>query len=177
MVEGIIVLPVFVLLLAAMMYFGHAYRAKLDASVQARSCAWAYSLAGCVGKADLPEGCEVERIGDGDDAFESIEDNHQMGSESLAAFGRKGANGSPVDGALAGASSIGRALTGLREGVRSTPTRSVVIPSILGGGTRSVSANYSVMCNEREYSPSSLAIEAYCALSTSMPGCQGDSLQ
>ncbi len=152
MVEGVIVLPVFIIVLAAVLHFHSAFSAKLDASTQARSCAWAYSLAGC-GDADIPEGCNVSDLGD---------DKNDIDSEGLRA-------------GLEVVNKVGVTLLGLEAGITSRPGREVDVSSVLGGGTRKISGDYSVMCNETKMGPKDLAKKAYCALdanySVSLPGC------
>ncbi len=152
MVEGVIVLPVFIIILAAVLHFHSAFSAKLDASTQARSCAWAYSLAGC-GDADIPAGCNVSNLGD---------PQNDINSEGLRA-------------GLEVINKVGVTLLGLEAGITSRPGREVEVSSVLGGGTRKLSGDYSVMCNETKMGFRGLAKKAYCSLNRnynmSLPGC------
>jgi len=173
MVEGVVVMPFFILLLAAVMYFHHAFAAKMQSSVKARSCAWDYSLAGCVAKTSTLKGCHIGNLTSGADALQSIGSDSSVSKETKDAFGHSSGNGDGLDGALAGANRVGLAMLGLREGVVSRPSTSVRVPSLLGGGTRRISGDYSVMCNERKMSFLEIGQEAYCALGdhSPMPGC------
>lgn len=173
MVEGVIVLPFLIVILAAVLHFHKSFSAKLEGSERARSCAWEYSLAGCKGFASLPKGCNVKRLTDGADALSGIGADPTIGAEANKAFG-KSSGGDAIAGGLAGTNRMGLALLGLREGVTARHSKDVVAPSLLGGGTRAISANYSVMCNEVEMGALEIAKSAYCALGSDgpMPGCE-----
>ena len=160
MAEGVIVLPIFVLTLAAIFHFHSLYAAKLDLSVKSRACAWNYSIHGCRAEF-IPKGCKVDKV----EGFKAMTSELDSGPFD--------ASGSTTDKALAGANRVGLAIMGLREGIAATHTREINRPSILGGGKRSVSANYTVMCNERDLTPLELAKAAYCSLGTRFkpPGC------
>jgi len=56
LVEAVVVLPVFVALLAALVYFERLYSGRLVAARDARAAAWQTSLAGCEGR---PAAAEV----------------------------------------------------------------------------------------------------------------------
>jgi hypothetical protein len=155
MAEGVIVLPLFIIVLAAIMYFHNLYAAKLDNSVQARSCAWTYAVNGCE-KKFLTKGCKAAEVSDGFDAIESA-----MGGNP---FEEEHGKDREVDQALAGANRVGLALLGLREGVKTQHGSRVNKPSILGGGKVSVASNYTVMCNEREFTVGEIITEAYCSI-------------
>lgn len=174
MVEGVIVLPLFVIVLAAVIYFHRAYASKIDMGVKARSCAWSYAANGCQ-KKDLPKGCPVSEIGDrpksvsglfGADFKESfgLDESEKVVQELDAQHGA-------LDSALQGANAIGLGVLQLSEGIKVTPSTSFGKPSILGGGTHSISGDYSVMCNERNRTIKDLAVGAYCSVSSSLPGC------
>lgn len=174
MVEGVIVLPLFVIVLAAVIYFHRAYASKIDMGVKARSCAWSYAANGCQ-KKDLPKGCPVREIGDrpnsvsgmfGADFKESfgLDESEEVVQELETQHGA-------LDSALQGANAIGLGVLGLSEGIKVTPSTSIGKPSILGGGKYSISGDYSVMCNERNRTVKDLAVGAYCSVSSSLPGC------
>lgn len=174
MVEGVIVLPLFVVVLAAVIYFHRAYASKIDMRVKARSCAWSYAANGC-DKKFLPKGCPVSEIGDrpntvsgmfGADFKESfgLDESKEVVKEIDAQHGA-------LDSALQGANAIGLGILGLSEGIKTNPSTSIGKPSILGGGEHSISGDYSVMCNERNRTVKELAVGAYCSLSSSLPGC------
>lgn len=170
MVEGVIVLPLFILCLAVLLHLHRSYGAKLDANLRARECAWAYSVAGCIKSTKLPEGCNIERLdkrnpGHGTSSLDGI------GSDvGLAGSSERRGERNADSGALAGTSRIARTLLGMSAGITSRPSQRVKAPSILGGKTRQISVNYSVMCNERDMTPAELAKYAYCSFGD-LKGC------
>ncbi len=165
MAEGVIVLPFFVILLASIIYFHRAYATKISVNSKARSCAWSYAIDGCR-KSSLPDGCPIGEIG-GSKTLEKVFDvgiedgSNEDVLRETSAFGD----------ALSGVNTVGLTLIGLDEGIVATPGQPVTIPSILGGGSRKIAGNYSVMCNEREKTPASIAKGAYCSISDKLPGC------
>ncbi len=168
MAEGVIVLPFFVILLASIIYFHRAYATKISVNSKARSCAWSYAIDGCR-KSSLPEGCPIGEIGGSRTLAKVFDVGIEDGSNDdilreTSAFGD----------ALQGVNTVGLTLIGLDEGIVAKPGESVAIPSILGGGSRSISGNYSVMCNERKKKPSDIAVDAYCSISNRLPGCPRD---
>lgn len=172
--EGAIVLPLFVIVLASLIYLHHLYAAKLTVSRKARACAWAYSVGGCT-PAALPKGCKASDIAD---HYTSIGDTMKGGNpfevQTNGSASQKEAQArSGLDKGLAGASSIGLALIGLQKGKTASYSTDVQRPSILGGGKTSVSGNYSVMCNEKDMKPLDVAKAALCALGEKMgfKGC------
>jgi len=175
MVEGVIVLPVFVIVLAAIIYFHRAYATKINMNSKARSCAWSYAVNGCQASS-RQEGCPIseiggERSGIFDGFGDSIEDTEQKNRAAELAAKVKKETGA-LDNVLDGANTIGLAILGLGEGIEARPSASFARPSILGGGTRTIFGSYSVMCNEQKRSPADLANAAYCSVSKSLPGCE-----
>ena len=161
MAEGVIVLPVFIMTLAAIIYFHKVYAAKLERSTQARSCAWTYAVNGCV---KVPAGCPMAKV----KGFKPIGDT--VSPEALAAAKKE------TDGTLDTISDVGLVLLQLDQGVTSTPSSSVERPSILGGGTATVYGDYTVMCNEKKMTLKSIAEDAYCGIDKKVkgvfPGCE-----
>ena len=172
--EGVIVLPVFVLVLASVLYFHNLYAAKLDANVAARACAWDYAVKGCDPTSKKPKHCKVGKVTNGFQALGGSTLNNSPFKDSSGGSGGQQETKSDLELGLAGANRIGLGLMGLREGVVVSASRDLTKPSILGGGKKSVSSNYTVMCNEIERSPGELAIEGFCALGSEMnfPGCK-----
>lgn len=171
MVEGVVVLPFFIIALAAVIFLHRSFAAKLDASVQARSCAWAYSIGGCDSKAGLPEGCNLSSLHDQENPFTSFDDDPVLAAEGQKAFGQN--RDSAIDEGLSVANGVGLSLLGLRDGIASQPTRTLETPSLLGGGRRHVAGNYSVMCNEVPMGFLDIVKKMYCALDerVNVPGC------
>ncbi len=177
MVEGIIVLPLFVITLASVIYFHSLYAAKLDMSRKARACAWEYSVRGC--KPGLrPKKCNATDM-QGSDQYETVGSKMTGGNpfdvkDSGSASQKRAQTKSGLDKGLEGASSVGLALIGLDKGITTSNATDVKRPSILGGGKRRVTSNYSVMCNEVEMKPFDIAKDALCALGKTMgfEGCE-----
>lgn len=174
MAEGVVVLPVFVITLAAILYFHHLYVAKLERNMKARSCAWTYAVHGC-DRAYLAEGCKVSEVTDGFDAIGEFITGKSPFEESQARERSRqaGEEKSDLDKGLAGANQVGLSMLGLREGIQASYQREVARPSVLGGGKASVSSNYTVMCNEKQRTPVDLVVDSFCAIGSQfdVPGC------
>jgi hypothetical protein len=63
-VEIVVMLPVMIVLYAAVYHFYALGRAELTTSQSARACAWQYALSGCEGRGSLCEGLGVTRGGE-----------------------------------------------------------------------------------------------------------------
>lgn len=176
MAEGVIVLPLFVITLASVLYFHHVYATKLKVSRDARACAWEYSLGGCEPTA-LPKGCkatDMRGVKDHKTIGDTMESGNPFDVKTGGSASQKQDQArSGLDKGLEGASTVGLALIGLQEGKTTSYSADVKRPSILGGGKKRVSSNYSVMCNEKEMDPIDVAKEALCALGRTMDfnGC------
>ena len=156
MVEGVIVFPLFIIVFAAVLYYHQAYSVKLERNNKARSCAWGYSVSGCK---KIPDGCPITDIGKS--KFASIDDGVDARG---GVFGDSGSAApsqqlSGVEKAVGTTNTLLLTLTGLKKGIVARPARDVEMPSLLGGGTRSISGNYSVMCNEVKRTPKDLLVE------------------
>lgn len=168
MVEGVIVFPLFIIVFAAVLYYHQAYSVKLERNNKARSCAWTYSVSGCKKK---PEGCPITNIGEA--GFSGIDE----GLEGRKAVFPEGGTPGVSDGrsglgeVLGSGNALLLALLGLKQGIVAQPSREVEMPSLLGGATRNIRGNYSVMCNEVSRTPEELLIDSYCAISSDLPGC------
>ncbi len=172
MAEGIIVLPVFVITLAAVLYFHGLYAAKLDASNKVRSCAWHYANAGC-DETKVPKGCQQRKVTDGFEALGGTVEHNPFQGDGVSPSATTADEKSSLKKGIAGANRVGQALLGLESGVEMSSGKDVDRPSILGGGKRTVFSNYTVMCNEVDRTPTDLMYDAYCALGTELnfPGC------
>ncbi len=171
MVEGIIVLPLFVIVLAAVIYFHRAYATKISLGIQARSCAWSYAVNGCQKEFETV-GCPVSRIGEtenGSGFGANFLPGMTTGTEAAVTNVDSGA--SAIDKELGTANEITLTVLQLSEGITVTPSGTVKQPSILGGGTHTISSNYSVMCNERTRTIADLVAIAYCSIDSALPGC------
>lgn len=174
MVEATVMLPIFVVILAALIYFHRTDMAKLQNNNKARSCAWTYSINGCQ-RSQMPPECKIGPVRTG---FSSIGDS--LGNQDLksatSAFGSAGnasSSGDPstVTNGIAGANRIALALLGLGEGIVAEPTKSVKRPSLFGGGAKNIMSNYTVMCNERNMTIADILHASYCEIGNSLPGC------
>ena len=174
MVEGVIVLPFFVIVLAAIIFFHRAYATKIEMGVKARSCAWNYAVNGCQ-KKFLPDDCPVSKIGGKAESVADLFGGSFPDEESMRKAKERrdslSSQTSALDGMLGSANTLGLTILGLNEGIRVAPESSVAKPSILGGGEHSISANYSMMCNERNREFLEIAKSAYCDVSSALPGC------
>ncbi|MCP4444075.1 MAG: hypothetical protein GY811_01855, partial [Myxococcales bacterium] len=168
MVEGVIVMPFFIIALAAVIHLHRSYSAKLDASVEVRSCAWQYAIAGCKRTQGEFAGCSFGSLATEGAQLDGLEDHAELQSEAQQAFGDGENGGAGFASALESANGIGLVLLGLREGTVARASREVTAPSLLGGRTRKISGDYSVMCNEKKMAISDIAKEAYCALDEQM---------
>lgn len=139
--EAVIVIPVFALLWAGVIYTGQSFHAKSVATQQARRCAWAYANGGCD---QVPEGCEGV-VG---------ERTRQHADDDL-----DGIAGDDADGIRDGVSDMTTEGMGVADGLVSAIVGShtdaiggsaVSEPEVLGGDDRTVHSRYRVMCNERK---------------------------
>lgn len=154
-VEAAVVLPVFIFIFAGLVYMHRLYSAKLETMVMARECAWAYSNGGCEA---LPPGCEV--VDHGGDLLGMLTDEPEH-HEKVSAM-----RGIEVGGDLLGG------MMGLDSGFSTTASREYRAPSVYGGGTKSTSSNYSLLCNEKEKGFGDVMGDFYCYLGgDDAPGC------
>jgi hypothetical protein len=110
-------------------------------------------------------------LNDRESPFKSFDDDPVLAAAGQQAFGQN--RDSAVDKGLSVANDVGLSLLGLRDGIASQPTRTLEVPSLLGGGRRHVSGNYSVMCNEVPMGFLDIVKKMYCALDerVNVPGC------
>lgn len=169
MIEATIMLPVFIIVLAAVLYFHRAYSAKLQSNVKARSCAWRYSVDGCQ-RSEMPKECNIEYVTDGYTAIGDVVSSDDFEDNVEASESRS--TGDTARQGIAGANRIALAFLGLREGIVAQPTSDVQRPSLLGGGLRRIGSDYSVMCNEREMKFLEILKYSYCGVGDDkFPGC------
>lgn len=154
-VEGVIVLPVFVILFVGLFFVRDLTRVKLDADREARRCAWEYSANACT---TVPIGCDEVlkdvRRGDIapslDAALGNIED--ELRANSDAAQAAKTIVTKMVTGAIA------RLLT------RSLDARKALElerPGLFGGGKSHVSGKYQLACNTPTQEDDNIATAAW----------------
>lgn len=155
-VEAAVVLPVFIIIFAGLVYMHRLYSAKLEGMVDARECAWAYANGGCE---SVPPRCKIVDHGGGLLALLTDEPQHHE----------------RVNDAMKGVSIAGDYLTGfmgLDSGFSAVGSRDYRVPSLYGGGKKSIASNYALLCNEKERSFSDVMGDFYCDFAgDDAPGC------
>jgi hypothetical protein len=154
-VEGVIVLPVFVILFVGIFFVRDLTRNRLDADREARRCAWQYSANACE---SVPTGCAeilngVHRgaiLTSLDAALKNVENGLKSSSDAEQAA--KAIVTNMVTGAIA------RLLT---RSLDSKKTVDVDRPGLFGGGTRQVSGKYQLACNIPVQESNSIARAAW----------------
>ena len=138
-------LPVFIIILAAVLFAGRAWQAKQLALAQARRCAWQYSNTGCQ---DPPEGCE-EVIGgpQGTGIDSGIEEGLDIGALDKLA-------GVPVIGPVI-ENIFGNAMLAVSK-------KQVSYPPLLGGRAVEINGSFYLMCNENARTVGSILRQAFC---------------
>ena len=150
--EGAIVLPVFIACFAAVLHFHGVFSAQLHANVRARRCAWRDAVSGCSKSARV------------------LGQPSSAGQEDRQGLLRRIRS----DG-LEGANRLALALIGMSEGIVAEPRVQVRRPSLFGGGTATVRARVSLLCNEEDMDVIDLAMASYCALGKNhFLGCPAD---
>ena len=144
-VEAVIVLPVFVIVFASLLYVRDSAVAKQQAEQQARSCAWLYSAQDCEGA--IPAGCEgvLTRADAPDMAPPKVERafNEQLDRVKNG----KDVNGGGLVMSVIGPT-VGNALeAAFGNAVDAKTTRQVAHSSIFGPGQKTVSGKYHLACN------------------------------
>lgn len=131
MVEAVVMLPFFLLLFGLVLYVYREHEGRISASADARNCAWTYSANNCEGP--LPPGCRTA----GSIRSEEIQAADVAdGSDSIL-------------GALSGIPFVGMVIDAVfGTSHRFAGARTFERPKVMGGGERTVSRNYTMMCNE-----------------------------
>jgi hypothetical protein len=150
MTEGVIVLPFFVIVLGALLYFHRVYVAKIESNVEVRTCAWQYATSGCEAS-ELPETCQASAA---------------RASKSIASSVATPNSGSSSFGAgMQRANRLALAMIGLQDATDVIHEKKLRNPRVVGA---KVSSRISLMCNEKNYTPFEIAEKAYCALAKEM---------
>jgi hypothetical protein len=161
--EGVIVLPVFILIFASLIYMHGLYSSKISSSTKARGCAWTYSTMGC--PEDMPPTCKdsdsgVKENGGALDQFKQVKEFGEV--EGLG-------DGVATGGAIVGG--IGAALLGIGDGVTIDSSTEATRPSLFGGGKTAIPAHYMILCNEEPRDLLDVLKAAYCGVRDGLPGC------
>jgi hypothetical protein len=147
LVEFVVLLPLFVLILAGVMYLFRSYEGKQLAMLKARSCGWQFALHGCE---TPPEDCSV---GDADQGEKGVD-------QALAQL----KDGSVIDAAIQ-LPVIGSAIKALfGVGTRGSASTSVSRPPLLGGGEVKYAGTFYVLCNTVHRTLGDTAKETFCSL-------------
>jgi hypothetical protein len=140
--ETVVMLPFFIAVWTCMIYVHKAYATKIATMAENRRCVVTYAFNACE---SMPPGCTVSR-GVGSDA----------GERPSALDGLQNTLG-PLGGPLLGAI--------FGENANQRLTRNVNKPNLLGGGSTTVLAGHSMMCNTRYHdTPANMLRQAFCAL-------------
>ena len=148
LVEFVVLLPLFVLLFAFVLYMFKTYETKQLTMLKARGCGWQYAMDGCESP---PEGCDIFPAGGGE----------QSGFDQAKA-GLK--DGSWID-AAAHFPVVGSAIKVLfGEGRRGTAVTTVARPPLFGGGEVSIEGTFYILCNTKDKTLGEMAVETFCTL-------------
>lgn len=145
MLEAVIVLPVLVMLLAAVPLIAERYGGRQQALLEARRCAWSYALSGCTREADGCGGFETEAAPETED-------------ESVVTTARsESAGGADVFELIPG-------LTRALEAVLGETARASVAIELRerDGVRRRARADLAVACNERPRNVLDMARQVFC---------------
>lgn len=159
--EAVIVIPVFILLWAAVIHVGGSFQAKSVASQTARRCAWAYANGGCD---DVPEGCEGV-VGGADRQFDDGDIDDVAGDDGQKIRDGVQQISDPIDDSIGEIPVAGDIIHAI-VGTATTATAGVPVkrPKVLGGQRQRLTTSYTVMCNEREKTLGSIVTGAFCSL-------------
>jgi hypothetical protein len=154
--EAVMVLPIFLLIFAGVLYVERLSETKQRALVEARRCAWQYADAGCDPK-KIPEGCEdVLQYAAGLSDDNALTDNE---------------SGGVLDG-LEDIPFIGPFIEGLfGNALTARANRNIRKPPILGQETVSINGYYYLMCNEKKLDILDVVTSAFCGTVGSQLGC------
>ncbi|HEY5955670.1 MAG TPA: TadE family protein [Polyangiaceae bacterium] len=139
-VEGVVVLPVFVILFIGAMFFKSLSHGKLEADQIARSCAWQYSNDGC---ADVPPDCGD--VVNNDPVGLTYGDVSTAWSDGVTKLEHAGVSSWIVD-SLADTvlDALAKALT---ENLSAEKRIELERPHLFGGGITHATGKYHVACN------------------------------
>jgi hypothetical protein len=153
-IEAVVALPVFVILFVGVFFVRDITGAKLDAAREARRCAWEYSFNGCDA---VPDGCgSVVRRSPGGfvppdvgGAWEDAKSKVSSGNYQAAFLN---VLTKTVFDSLADAFTLSLDADKTEERNR---------PTLFGGGTSRVPANYHLACNLKEKSKEDIINEVW----------------
>lgn len=153
--EAVVVIPVFIVLFAGIVYFGNQALAAHAAEAEARTCAWLYSANNCD---EVPPGCEgilelASGTGAGDDKGASGGDVKSKLDEAESAGGGIGSIVSSL---------LKNALHDLfSRSLNANTHRDVQRPTTFGGGTVTTFRKYHLACNLTPREPIDVATDAW----------------
>ena len=132
-VEAVVVLPVFIIIFASVLYVRSQVLSRQAAETKARSCAWTFSTNNCDA---IPPGCDdiVRKVDGAAKVVDEIE-------KDLSS-----AKGGPVGSVISKV--IEPALKcAFGSAVEASSKQSFQRPSLYGGGTATASGSYHLACN------------------------------
>lgn len=146
--EAVMLLPVFILIFAGILYVETLWETQQQALLQARKCAWLYANAGCV-EENLPQDC-----------IDLQQDTSGLTEGNVLA---ESMNGGVLDG-LTEVPLIGPVIEGLfASAFDSRSSRQIQRTPILGEKTVAVVGGYYLMCNEKKRDMLDLIKDAFCS--------------
>ncbi|UJR83813.1 TadE/TadG family type IV pilus assembly protein [Sandaracinus amylolyticus] len=150
--EAVLVIPVFVLLAGGVVYLHGVHAARMDASLRARECAWAYANGGCE---TLPPECRETGGGAADDGGDpALADAVASVQEMQSSF--------PIPGL----GSTGEAIFG--RTVRLSATATAQSTPLFPAPPREMEASALGVCNERERTIETVARDVFCSAVSSI---------
>lgn len=155
-VEAAIVAPVLVLLLVSVLYFRDQAVTRQAAEMEARTCAWLYSVNNCE---RVPPGCDGKLTQETRDnpASSAVLDALQGGeSQSVARADKTGVVSKIVD------SLLGPALkAAFGRGLEAKVAKELERPAMYGGGKNTITGRYRLACNLTPEDPTDVAKDAW----------------
>jgi hypothetical protein len=154
--EAVILLPVFILIFAGILYVETLWETQQQALLQARKCAWLYANTGC-DEEQLTQDC-VDALHD----TEGLTEGNSL-AESM--------NGGVLDG-LTEVPLVGPVIEGLfASAFDSRSSRKIQRTPILGEKTVAVIGGYYLICNEKERDMLDVIKDAFCSTVGDVSGC------
>lgn len=156
MVEATIVVPLFILLLVAVLYVRDQALTQQAVEMKARSCAWQFSAANCN---TVPPGCDgmVAQSTKPNPASQEVMDALQGGKDQAVTQADKTGVVSKIVSSLLGPvldAAFGRSLD-------ATVERDLERPGPFGGDTKQMTGRYHLACNLTPESPKDVAKDAW----------------
>ena len=149
--EAIVVLPVFILVFISLLYVRDQAVRKQAAEMHARSCAWLYSANNCE---EIPAGCDD--VLTSNDGVSEDEVSSALGDAADRLTEGGGVVESVVEPLIMPAlqAAFGRSLD-------ATTSRDVARPGIYGGGMKTVTGRYHLVCNLKHKDPEDVVEDAW----------------